>query len=1201
MSQVITNAFEQYWQSSLAAEQPVVLDEFILADIPNLDITAPIDPDTVLPPESQIVHRQNVDQRGRINSNAVAYSIVMDTTVGDFSFNAMFLRNKANGVIGMIVYKGRETKLKTDQTTGQTGNSLVKSMLMGYDQAAEATLTNVDAGTWQIDYAARLRGQDEDLRQLASQLYGHHTFIGDGFKVVQQAGGHQVTPGVAIVGGLRIELKQPQVIYPGTKPIGVWVDVHRSGSLLSEHQNHVTIITSVADLTDHVDGNGYQHYVAKLGTVQADSTVIDGRGQDGSGGSGAIPDTFALWKRSMAEAGYDLIGQFGTKIIIQNAKQAVLSKDGTKVYQWQGALPKSLLADSTPENTGGTGPSAWTDRSTAPISFKVISVVEHGASPTATSAVNTSAFLDARAEAGPGGVVYVPPGAWKLTNPFDLGEQFMVYGRGAVLVFDKAEWRRRGGSAGTLRSSEQYTLFYEHTGNDADIHVFVNSTEVPWTWFSTNTIDVPAAAPTTTADTVSYYIANGRHRLGGAPEDINGYCSDLAGGSVMQTDYQSSAVAGGPAYNNLRVGSRAGYNLTTGGNNTYAGTRAGASNNTSGNNSAFGFQSLYRNIGDGNSVFGSIAMEWAIDSNNCCAFGLGALGSLILGSNNTAMGAGSLSIRAGDGNSVVGFEAHNRVGFERHMGATTTMGTYAGNYHWGDNNCLFGYAAGRGEVDGTTGTGFNSGTQNTFVGYFAGAKASTASHSVAIGAGAGSAAKTAQNFTAVGFEAGGQMTTGGNGSFFGYHAGYSSTVGDVAAFGANALEFNVTGIRASAFGTRSLNNSLGNDNSAFGFEAGTELTSGTENSFFGIWAGQHATTSSGNTSVGSRAGQSLTTGGFNVNVGRQSGLFLVDGANNTNIGASAGRLSQDGTNAISWVNSSCIGNDSRVSGSNQVQIGNSTTTTYTYGTVQNRSDIRDKADIQDTVLGIDFIMGLRPVDGRWDMRDDYIQIVPDAPEAPEAPEAPSMPEATTPPSETEGPVAPYEPPISLQGQGTEDVRIYHLDGDPTNPYSRVIETGDSTSPRTHVIETGSLEPSDYSEEDYQRRLAAYQEECAAYETKLMQYQADLVRYESDLADWEAECAHIQEHNAKVATGDGRDGRKARTRKHHWFIAQEVKELCDTLGVEFGGYQDHLVNGGCDVQTLGYDEFIPPMTKAIQDCWGRINSLESRLLLLETGQ
>ncbi|MGU5716539.1 phage tail-collar fiber domain-containing protein [Aeromonas taiwanensis] len=437
MSQVITNAFEQYWQSSLAAEQPVVLDEFILADIPNLDITSPIDPDTGLPPESQIVHRQNVDQRGRINNNAVAYTIVMDTTVGDFSFNAMYLRNKQNGVIGMIVYKGRETKLKTDQTTGQTGNSLVKSMLMGYDQAAEATLTNVDAGTWQIDYAARLRGQDEDLRQLASQLYGHHTFIGDGFKVVQQDGGHQVTQGVAIVGGLRIELKQPEVIYPGTKPIGVWVDVHRSGSLLSEHQNHFTIITSVADLTDHVDGNGYPHYVAKLGTVQADNTVTDGRGQGGSSSSGSIPDTFALWKRSMAEAGYDLIGQFGSKLTIQNAKQVVLSKDGTEVYGWLGGLPKDVPADATLESTGGIVASAWVDRSTSLLSNQVAKSITSaefsgGADPTG-AAPSDAAFAAASAYTG---AVRVE-GNFTLTNVVTRTNSVMELPPGSTITKNK--------------------------------------------------------------------------------------------------------------------------------------------------------------------------------------------------------------------------------------------------------------------------------------------------------------------------------------------------------------------------------------------------------------------------------------------------------------------------------------------------------------------------------------------------------------------------------------------------------------------------------------------------------------------------------------------------------------------------------------------------------------------------------------------
>ncbi|WP_323936744.1 phage tail-collar fiber domain-containing protein [Aeromonas caviae] len=371
MSQVITNAFEQYWQSSLAAEQPVVLDEFILADIPNLDITSPIDLDAGLPPESQIVHRQNVDQRGRINNNAVAYTIVMDTTVGDFSFNAMYLRNKQNGVIGMIVYKGRETKLKTDQTTGQTGNSLVKSMLMGYDQAAEATLTNVDAGTWQIDYAARLRGMDEDIRQLQADLYGHHTFVGDGFKVVETDGAFQVTPGVAIVGGLRVELKQPEVIYLGTKPIGVWVDVHRAGSLLSEHQNHVTIITNVADLTDHVDNNGYQHFVAKLATVRADGTIEDGRGNIDGGGK-SITEAFAnlektdrmltitSWEalcRSYAKVGMKVVNRFAEGSVVNSSVEVLIDCVTGKGYAYAGPYPHTVTVGETPESVG------WSDRS----------------------------------------------------------------------------------------------------------------------------------------------------------------------------------------------------------------------------------------------------------------------------------------------------------------------------------------------------------------------------------------------------------------------------------------------------------------------------------------------------------------------------------------------------------------------------------------------------------------------------------------------------------------------------------------------------------------------------------------------------------------------------------------------------------------------------------------------------------------------
>lgn len=277
MSQVITTAFENYWQTCLTNQAPVVLDEFVLADIPNLDITSPINPATGLPPADQIVYRQAVDQRGRVNNNAVAYSIVMDTSVGNFSFNAMYLINKATNLVGMIVYKGRETKTKTDTATGTTGNSLVKSMLMEYDQAAAATVTTVAAGTWQIDYSARLSGMEEQQRLAALALFGAATFFGTGFQVLNKAGTYKVQPGVGMVGGLRVQLDAEQAVTVSAKPMGVWLDVYRAGTILSAWDNHITISTSASELTNYTDANGYHHYVAKLGIVGADNAVTDNR------------------------------------------------------------------------------------------------------------------------------------------------------------------------------------------------------------------------------------------------------------------------------------------------------------------------------------------------------------------------------------------------------------------------------------------------------------------------------------------------------------------------------------------------------------------------------------------------------------------------------------------------------------------------------------------------------------------------------------------------------------------------------------------------------------------------------------------------------------------------------------------------------------------------------------------------------------
>jgi len=171
-----------------------------------------------------------------------------------------------------------------------------------------------------------------------------------------------------------------------------------------------------------------------------------------------------------------------------------------------------------------------------------------------------------------------------------------------------------------------------------------------------------------------------------------------------------------------------------------------------------------------------------------------------------------------------------------------------------------------------------------------------------------------------------------------------------------------------------------------------------------------------------------------------------------------------------------LGSDASVTASNQVQLGNSSTTTYVYGTVANRSDLRDKADVQDTRLGLEFINALRPVDYRWDMREDYKPIMP--------------------------------------------VRVEYAESD-TDEEKAIIDAENKT----------------------------------------------------DMDLW---------LEAVKLSNITHDGTKKRSRLHHGFIAQEMKTLIDASGVDFGGFQDHSICGGDEVLSIGYDELIAPLVKAIQE-------------------
>lgn len=272
MSQTaITLAFEQWKASQAVTGEPVLLDEFVFANVPGLDASKPVDRKETLPPAAQIVHRQAVSRKGVVNENAVVHSVVLGAEVGDFSFNWIGLINKASNTLAMIVHAPLQQKLKTKD--GQQGNVLTRSFLMEYNGAQAETGINTPAETWQIDFTARMAGMDERQRLENIDLYGAAAFLGNGYLVAKSGSQYFVTAGAGYVRGLRAQLAANQNITVATTPVKVWLDVAWTGTLTSAW-GVASKITVAATLADYVQ-NGVQHYVFAVASIDASGNITD--------------------------------------------------------------------------------------------------------------------------------------------------------------------------------------------------------------------------------------------------------------------------------------------------------------------------------------------------------------------------------------------------------------------------------------------------------------------------------------------------------------------------------------------------------------------------------------------------------------------------------------------------------------------------------------------------------------------------------------------------------------------------------------------------------------------------------------------------------------------------------------------------------------------------------------------------------------
>ncbi|QYM92225.1 phage tail-collar fiber domain-containing protein [Dickeya zeae] len=272
---VITHAFETWNVQRVLDGVAARPDKVVFALVPGQDESVPVDRNEGLPPADQIQHTAAITQAGVLNENAVVYSVVLDTTVGDWDYNWIGLLDSQTNTVLMIVHVRTQQKLAT--RNGQQGNSLTRNLMMQFDGAAAATQINVTADTWQIDFSARLNGMDEELRLSHLDVYGTVAFINDGFLVVESNGQYQASPGVGYVGGLRVALDQYFGIVVDKLPATIVLDVCRKGEVTGRWENVFSLRQGKMGVgaVEYLDDVGIRHYESAIANIDSAGRVHD--------------------------------------------------------------------------------------------------------------------------------------------------------------------------------------------------------------------------------------------------------------------------------------------------------------------------------------------------------------------------------------------------------------------------------------------------------------------------------------------------------------------------------------------------------------------------------------------------------------------------------------------------------------------------------------------------------------------------------------------------------------------------------------------------------------------------------------------------------------------------------------------------------------------------------------------------------------
>ena len=509
----------------------------------------------------------------------------------------------------------------------------------------------------------------------------------------------------------------------------------------------------------------------------------------------------------------------------------------------------------------------------------------------------------------------------------------------------------------------------------------------------------------------------------------------------------------------------------------------------------------------------------------------------------------------------------------------TVYGTRAGgSIKDGANHVLIGFQAGHRIVsgEGNTGVGtlalehLTSGQYNVAIGFNAQGSKTEGSNNVSVGAETLWSWGTCNNNTAMGHRA----LANGNG-----------TGENNVAMGTFSQDF-AAGTSNTSIGYRALNGSAsssgklsGNDNVVIGAFAGRYVGgSSSQNTVLGTLALGSANQASNLTAVGYATLQALTTGSANTAVGHLALKSITTGSNCVAVGNGALENATGGDNTaigMQAINGATTGTGNTATGFNAGRFITSGSGNTTYGWRAGRSITTGASN---TAIGSDALNNITDGGSNTAIGNAAGRFLVDGSAA------------NTTNSTTVG--------ANSRVSGNNQVQL-GVSGTTTYAFGAVQDRSDARD-KSDVRDTvlgldfiNDLRAVDFRwdmRDDYVETVSRVVDREVIEEFEVP----------TGLLDANAQPIMRSERVTRIVSETvdevvrlERDGSKKRNRFHHGLIAQELREVMERHSVDFGGFQDHSANGGCDVLSIGYTELIAPLIKAVQELSARVEELEAK--------